>query len=124
MVNQEIKTGVWNHKIRLCICERDGCTNEFERKPHTGRKYCDAHMGTKVYVPKPRPPRPMESKACANPVCNVTFETNHPTKKYHDRDCQYNHERALRKLERMIPLVDHKDGCHCGGCLGVESRRK
>jgi hypothetical protein len=59
------------------------CGEKFERKPHTGRKYCDG--------------------ACAQ---IVKAEAN-----------------AVRQAKKRIPIVDHKDGCACGGCLGVESRR-
>ena len=25
---------------------------------------------------------------------------------------------------KQLPIVDHEDCCDCGGCMGVESRRK
>ena len=120
----EIKRGIWDNKIRLCVCEREGCNETFERKPHTGRKYCYIHIGQKIYKPKPRKPLQEQTKTCINPACKKEYQTLYPYQKYCNFVCTRQHEATKRREERRKPIVNHDDCCGCGGCLGVESRRK
>ena len=116
-------------KVEMKNCAR--CGEQFEQKPHTGRKYCDGACAQIVkaeanavrhaarYKKKPAETRAFD---CRN--CGKECTTNHPTKVYCTNRCTRIHELQMRRESRRAVIVDHDDGCHCGGCLGVESRRK
>jgi hypothetical protein len=67
-------------------------------------------------------------RVCQEDGCTREFECKPFTNRKYCDNCQDlvrdAKHRAARKLRKAKPIVDHECGCMCGGCLGVESRRK
>ena len=113
-------------KIRLAHCIR--CGDEFERRPYTGKKYCDGECSrlakneraNESYHRNKPPAKPQRAFNCGN--CGKACTTTHGQKKYCCYRCMRIDENNQRKSSRT-PIVNHDDCCGCGGCLGVESRR-
>jgi len=59
---------------------------------------------------------------CAVDGCSNVFEKAQYTRRKYCDGCA--NARDNRNKRKKVPVIDHKDGCYCGGCMGVESRRK
>ena len=62
---------------------------------------------------------------CAEVHCERIFlKKPHTNRKYCDICSEYRIDKKHRSQKKQVPIVNHGDCCGCGGCLGVESRRK